>query len=186
MKINTLTAAEESLMQLLWELNVFYLKDVMTQHPEPKLHQNTISTYLKILVDKAFLKTEKEGRIFKYSVAVPREKYIDFLLKNIANHYFNDDPEALKAYLVKSFNLKTEAPIVRRTVKVETPIPVKEEATSKTKTVTEDPVAELVEEILQDKRAKKDKKKDKKGKSKEKEKDKDKEKDKSKDKKKKK
>lgn len=180
MKINTLTAAEEALMQLLWELNVFYLKDVMTQHPEPKPHQNTISTYLKILVDKAFLKTEKQGRIFKYSVAVPRENYVDFLLKTIAQNYFNDSPKEMNDYITKSFKLAAE--------KVEPAKPAVVKPTAKkvpaAKPVVADPVTELVEEILLEKKTKKVKKKEK---EKDKEKDKDKkEKDKTKDKKKKK
>ena len=85
MKINYLTAAEENLMKLFWSLNSFYLKDVMEHHPEPKPHQNTVSTYLKILVEKGYLTTEKEGRIFKYSVAVPMEDYRNFLLKEVAS-----------------------------------------------------------------------------------------------------
>ena len=85
MKINYLTATEENLMKLFWSLNSFYLKDVMEHHPEPKPHQNTISTYLKILVEKGYLTTEKEGRIFKYSVAVPMEDYRNFLLKEGIN-----------------------------------------------------------------------------------------------------
>ena len=65
MKINHLTPSEELLMQILWKLNAAYMKDVIEHYPEPKPHQNTISTFMKILVEKEFLSTEKEGRIFK-------------------------------------------------------------------------------------------------------------------------
>ncbi len=75
MKINHLTSAEENFMKLFWKMESFYLKDVMEQHPEPKPHQNTVSTYLKILVEKGYLSTVKEGRIFKYTVLVPLEEY---------------------------------------------------------------------------------------------------------------
>ncbi len=90
MKINTLTPSEESLMQVLWLLNSAYMREVMDSHPEPKPHQNTVSTYLKILVEKKFLKTKKEGRIFRYSVAISYEDYKNFLLKNFIAQYFND------------------------------------------------------------------------------------------------
>ncbi|EJL68370.1 BlaI/MecI/CopY family transcriptional regulator [Chryseobacterium populi] len=90
MKINHLTAAEENLMKLFWKLDSFYLKDIMEQHPEPKPHQNTVSTYLKILVEKGYLSTQKEGRIFKYKVLVPLEGYKKFLLKELLHHFFND------------------------------------------------------------------------------------------------
>lgn len=82
MKINHLTSAEENFMKLFWKMESFYLKDVMEQHPEPKPHQNTVSTYLKILVEKGYLSTVKEGRIFKYTVLVPLEEYKNFYSKS--------------------------------------------------------------------------------------------------------
>jgi BlaI family penicillinase repressor len=63
MKINHLTPSEEILMSILWKLDCAYMKDVIAHYPEPKPHQNTISTFIKILVEKEFLTTEKEGRI---------------------------------------------------------------------------------------------------------------------------
>lgn len=78
----------------------FYLKDVMEQHPEPKPHQNTVSTYLKILVEKGYLATEKEGRIFKYSVVLPMEEYRKFLLKELTHHFFHDSGKEIVSFLL--------------------------------------------------------------------------------------
>lgn len=100
MKINHLTSAEENLMRLFWKLESFYLKDVMEQHPEPKPHQNTVSTYLKILVEKGYLATEKEGRIFKYSVVLPMEEYRKFLLKDLTHHFFHDSGKEIVSFLL--------------------------------------------------------------------------------------
>ncbi len=100
MKINHLTSAEENLMRLFWKLESFYLKDVMEQHPEPKPHQNTVSTYLKILVEKGYLATEKEGRIFKYSVILPMEEYRKFLLKELTHHFFHDSGKEIVSFLL--------------------------------------------------------------------------------------
>lgn len=99
MKINHLTAAEENFMKLFWKMESFYLKDVMEQHPEPKPHQNTVSTYLKILVEKGYLSTEKEGRIFKYTVIVPFEEYRKFLLKELTHNFFNDSGKEILEFL---------------------------------------------------------------------------------------
>lgn len=99
MKINHLTAAEENFMKLFWKMESFYLKDVMEQHPEPKPHQNTVSTYLKILVEKGYLSTEKEGRIFKYTVLVPFEEYRKFLLKELTHNFFNDSGKEILEFL---------------------------------------------------------------------------------------
>ncbi|ANF52684.1 transcriptional regulator [Chryseobacterium glaciei] len=100
MKINHLTSAEENLMKLFWAMNSFYLKEVMEQHPEPKPHQNTVSTYLKILVEKGYLSTEKEGRIFKYTVIVPFEDYKKFLLKELSHNFFHDSGKEILEFLM--------------------------------------------------------------------------------------
>lgn len=151
MKINHLTAAEENLMKLFWDLNSFYLKEVMEKHPEPKPHQNTVSTYLKILVEKGYLSTQKEGRIFKYSVIVPFGDYKKFLLKELSRNFFNNSGKEILEFLFKEnlisqedlkeyFNLKIEMKPVK--VKV--------------------PKLEIAEEILNPKKDKKNKGKKKK------------------------
>ena len=128
MKINHLTSAEENLMKLFWDLNSFYLKDVMEKHAEPKPHQNTVSTYLKILVEKGYLSTEKEGRIFKYSVVVPFDEYKKFILKELTNNFFNNSGKEILEFLFKEnlisqndlkeyFDLKIEM----KPVKIKTP-----------------------------------------------------------------
>ncbi|KQR94720.1 transcriptional regulator [Chryseobacterium sp. Leaf180] len=114
MKINHLTTAEENLMKLFWQMEHFYLKEVMEKHPEPKPHQNTVSTYLKILVEKEFLSIKKEGRIFKYSVAIPVEHYKSFLFQEIIDKFFEGKKEDFQEFLVSnSFiagNIEKEKP----------------------------------------------------------------------------
>ena len=154
MKINHLTAAEENLMKLFWSLNSFYLKDVMEQHPEPRPHQNTVSTYLKILVEKGYLTTEKEGRIFKYSVAVPMEDYRNFLLKEVAANFFDNSGKDILEFLFRENLLQKEDLREHFDLKIEIkPTKIKE------------PKLHIAEEILN---PKKDKKKDKEKKKKKK------------------
>lgn len=153
MKINHLTSAEENLMKLFWDLNSFYLKDVMEKHTEPKPHQNTVSTYLKILVEKGYLSTEKEGRIFRYSVIFPFDDYKKFLLKELTNNFFNNSGKEILEFLFKE-NLATQNDLKEYfDLKIEMK-PVKVKA----------PTLEFAEEILNPKKDKKrkDKKKKKK------------------------
>jgi len=151
MKINHLTSAEENLMKLFWKLQSFYLKDVMEQHAEPKPHQNTVSTYLKILVEKGYLSTEKEGRIFKYSVIVPFDDYKKFLLKELSHNFFNNSGKEILEFLfdenlISQNDLKTYFDL-----KIEMkPVKVKE------------PKLEYAEEVLNPKKDKKGKDKKKK------------------------
>ena len=90
MKISHLTPGEEILMNVLWRLDSGYMRDIIEQYPDPKPHPNTISTFLKILVEKEFLTTRKEGRVFEYSVAIPFEDYRKYMLKIFLEDYFNN------------------------------------------------------------------------------------------------
>jgi len=151
MKINHLTSAEENLMKLFWDLNSFYLKDVMEKHAEPKPHQNTVSTYLKILVEKGYLSTQKEGRIFKYSVVVPFDEYKKFVLRELANNFFNNSGKEILEFLFKE-NLVSQNELKEYfDLKIEMkPVKVKS------------PTLEYAEEILNPKKDKKSKDKKKK------------------------
>ncbi|AZA85721.1 transcriptional regulator [Chryseobacterium shandongense] len=108
MKINHLTSAEENLMRLLWRLGSFYLKDIMEQHPEPKPHQNTVSTYLKILIEKGYLSTEKEGRIFRYHIMVPVENYRKFLLTQLSDNFFNGSGKEIISFMIHEHVISAE------------------------------------------------------------------------------
>lgn len=157
MKINPLTSAEENIMNVMWKLENAYLKDVLEHHADPKPHQNTVSTFMKILVEKDFLKTQKEGRVFKYSVAIPYNDYRIFQVKSLLENYFlnsatelikvlHDEKLANSAEIEKSLNIKVTA----------------EKESSK-----ENEIIDFIEEITSEKKKKK-KKKDKKEKKKKK------------------
>lgn len=151
MKINHLTSAEENLMKLFWDLNSFYLKDVMEKHPEPKPHQNTVSTYLKILVEKGYLSTQKEGRIFRYSVIVPFDEYKKFILRELTQNFFNNSGKEIVDFLMRE-NLISQKDLKEYfDFKLQTK-PVKVKA----------PTLEFAEEILSSKKDKKGKDKKKK------------------------
>lgn len=150
MMISPLTTAEENLMKLFWTFDDFYLKDVMERHPEPKPHQNTVSTYLKILVEKGFLKTEKEGRIFKYSVIVNSDDYRVFLLDNLVKDYYPSGKEIVNDLMKNGFINQTDL-LDFMDIKIQLK-PQKEEK----------PDYAIADEILNPKKGKKDKKKKKK------------------------
>lgn len=117
----------------------------MEQHPEPKPHQNTVSTYLKILVEKGYLSTVKEGRIFRYTVLVPVEEYRKFLLKELAGHFFNNSGKEITELLISEKMISQDD--FNTSLKVDLkPVRIKE------------PKFEYAEEVL---RPKKDKKKEK-------------------------
>lgn len=151
MKINHLTTAEEGLMKVLWQLDSGYMRDIITEYPEPKPHANTISTFLKILVEKEFLSTKKEGRIFRYQVIVPFEQYRNYLVLNFINDYFEGKSKELLPILIRE-NLLNESDL-NGLFESETLKSVKEEEDQ------EESLSDFINDITSSKKDKKKKKK---------------------------
>lgn len=93
--MTTLTHSEESLMKVLWKINSGYLRDIVEAYPEPKPHPNTISSFLKNLVEKHFLTATQEGRVFNYSVNIPENDYQKEILKSFVQQYYKGSGSAL-------------------------------------------------------------------------------------------
>jgi BlaI family penicillinase repressor len=100
MIVQALTPSEEEIMQLVWNKDKIYFRELMDIFPEPKPHQNTVSTFLKILVEKHYLTTEKQGRIYLYSPSIGFDDYKKFVLKRFLENYFdNSGAELLKVLM---------------------------------------------------------------------------------------
>lgn len=100
MILQTLTPSEEDIMQLIWNKEKIYFRELMDIFPEPKPHQNTVSTFLKILVEKHYLTTEKQGRIYLYSPSIGFDDYKKFVLKRFLENYFDNSGAELLKVLV--------------------------------------------------------------------------------------
>ena len=108
--LKSLTSGEEQVMKIIWKLGPTYLKDIMLAFPEPKPHQNTVSTFLKNLVTKNYLKPVSEGRIHKYEISVTQEKYKKTLLKNFILNFYDNSPNALLVDLMNEGMVQLSVP----------------------------------------------------------------------------
>ncbi len=108
--LKPLTTGEENLMKVIWASHKNYLKDILSAYPEPKPHQNTISTFLKNLVEKNYLNTSLEGRIFRYEIAVSKKAYKMFLLKNFIQDFYNSNPNELLVDLMSEGLIQLSVP----------------------------------------------------------------------------
>lgn len=106
MMLQSLTPSEEEIMQLIWNKGQIYFRELMTIFPEPKPHQNTVSTFLKILVDKNYLTTEKQGRIYLYSPSISFDNYKKFVLEHFLENYFNNSGNELLKVLIDEKYIK--------------------------------------------------------------------------------
>lgn len=101
-----LTKAEEQIMQVLWKLESAYLKDILEELPEPRPHNNTVNTLLKILTEKEFVANEVHGRNHLYYPIVSKADYSKSSLANIVENYFEGSFANVVSFMVDSKALK--------------------------------------------------------------------------------
>lgn len=100
-----LTKAEESVMQKLWKLEKGFLREIVDEMPEPKPHQNTVATLLKILMEKGFVDVKVFGRMHQYYPLVSKEKYSKGSMKSLVKKYFDGSFRNLVSAMVQEDNL---------------------------------------------------------------------------------
>lgn len=106
--MKTLTKAEEEIMQVLWKLQKAFLRDVVNEMPNPKPHQNTVATVLKILGEKEFVGIESFGRMNRYYPLVSKEIYSKGRVKSLVKKYFEGSFSNIVSSMVKENNLSVE------------------------------------------------------------------------------
>lgn len=106
--MKSLTRAEEVVMQRIWRLKKAFLREIVDAMPEPKPHQNTVATVLKILVDKGYVGIEPFGRMHQYYPLVQKEDYSGNRIQAIVKKYFGGSFTNVVSAMVKEKNLSVE------------------------------------------------------------------------------
>ena len=101
MEIKELTRAEEQLMQVLWQLEKGFVKDVIEQVPEPKPAYNTVSTIIRILETKGFVDHIAYGKSHEYYPLISKEEYQNFATDKLMSGYFDNSVKHMFSYFVK-------------------------------------------------------------------------------------
>ncbi len=100
-----LTKAEAQVMQILWEINQGFVKDILDKLPEPKPAYNTVSTIIRILEKKGFVGYTAFGKTHEYFPLVAKENYTRLFLKNFVGNYFGGSYQQLVSFFAKQENM---------------------------------------------------------------------------------
>lgn len=99
--MKTLTKAEEQIMQVLWKLGPSFVKDLVEEMPEPRPHYNTVSTLVKILVEKGFVNFKAYGKSHQYYALISKEEYSRKTVKNFVKGYFEGSFSNMVSFFVQ-------------------------------------------------------------------------------------
>src|SRR5690606_27689433 len=100
-----LTRAEEQVMQILWEIEKGFVKDVLIKMNEPKPSYNTVSTIIRILERKGFVKHRSFGKSHEYYPIVTKDQYRSFSVRNLLTGYFGGSFSRLTSFFAKDEKL---------------------------------------------------------------------------------
>ena len=103
--IKQLTKAEEQIMQVLWKLDKAFLREIIDSLPEPKPHNNTVATVIKILTEKEFIGVTVFGRMHQYYALIDKDAYSKATIKTFVKGYFEGNFSKAVSFMVKENNL---------------------------------------------------------------------------------
>lgn len=100
-----LTRAEEEVMQVLWDLEKAFVRDILDRLPEPKPAYNTVSTIIRILEKKEFVSHKEYGKAHQYFPLITRYEYKKFATKNLISSYFGGSAKQMLSFFMKEKDL---------------------------------------------------------------------------------
>jgi predicted transcriptional regulator len=100
-----LTRAEEEIMQILWNIQKGFVKNIMEKFPDPKPAYNTVSTIVRILETKGFVGHKAYGKTHEYYPLVGKDEYRKQYLNTLLNNYFGGSFKQLASFFMKNEKL---------------------------------------------------------------------------------
>jgi predicted transcriptional regulator len=106
--MNELTKSEEQIMQILWNLEKGFVKEIIDFFPDPKPAYNTVSTIVRILEDKKFIDHNVFGRTFQYYPIISKQEYTKKHLKKMVTNYFNGSFKTMVSFFSSNEDLSVK------------------------------------------------------------------------------
>lgn len=103
---NLLTEVELEFMTELWVIGEGTVRDVLDRlPPERNLAYTSGATILRILDEKGFVESRKDGKMLVYTPLLEKDKYQSRSLQVLSRTLFDDTPATLVARLVDDAGL---------------------------------------------------------------------------------
>ena len=99
--MSILTKAEEQVMQILWEEEEGFVKELLLKFPEPRPAYNTVSTIIRILEKKGFVDHRSFGKSHQYYPLVSRDQYRNERFSSLMKNYFNNSMKQVLSHFGK-------------------------------------------------------------------------------------
>ncbi len=93
-------------MTELWKIGEGSVRDILAcLPPERKLAYTSCATIMRILDEKGFVDSRKDGKTLIYSPRLSKDSYQSRSLRNLSDKLFDGTPASLVARLVDDYDL---------------------------------------------------------------------------------
>ena len=103
-----MTRAELEVMQHIWRLREAFLGEIVDSFTEPRPAYTTISTVIRTLETKGFVKHHVVGKSHRYYPAISKEEYRGRFMQRVVSKLFDNSPGQVLSYLAESGSLTVE------------------------------------------------------------------------------
>lgn len=102
MKDQKLTVAEKDLMEIIWQKNTAFMKDIMEEYHEPKPANTTIATLLKRMQNKDLIGYKTYGNSREYFPKVSKEVYFKEEMTSMIDKFFNSSASQFASFFTSN------------------------------------------------------------------------------------
>ena len=103
--INKLTEAEKELMEILWDKEKAFMKDIIEAFPEPKPATTTIATLLKRMQNKNLIDYKTFGNSREYFPLVEKGNYFAKEMQGMIGKFFNNSVTQFASFFTANSKL---------------------------------------------------------------------------------
>nr|WP_066631477.1 BlaI/MecI/CopY family transcriptional regulator [Labilibacter marinus] len=100
-----LTKAEEQVMQILWNIEKGFLKDIVEQYPNPRPATTTVATVIRVLVKKQAIGFNTYGKVNEYYPLIKKSDYTKKFMKTLVKNFFNNSQQQFASFFAKESDL---------------------------------------------------------------------------------
>ncbi len=112
-----LSKTEEQVMQYLWKLEKAFMKDILTEFPQPKPATTTVATLLKRMIDKGFVNYNLYGKSREYYPLIKKTDYFSKHVNGLIKNFFNNSASQFASFFTSETNLSvTELEELRKLI----------------------------------------------------------------------
>jgi len=101
----TLTKVEERIMKILWNIKKGFIKDIIEEYPNPKPVYNSVSTIVRVLVQKEIIGYKAYGNSHQYYPLISKEDYSKGQMKRLVTDYYNNSLSQVVNFFTESKKL---------------------------------------------------------------------------------